>query len=100
MLFIRWDSNADLNLAETNRILATVCAGGDRAAVVGCPLPFGEELAITGAALGVIISFKTKASFSDDNGIKDPMVRLYLPVRSTFPGPITVWDVEIVGGTQ
>ena len=58
MLFIRWNSNADLNLAETNSFLATVYARGDRAAVVGYPLPFGEELAITGASFGVIILFK------------------------------------------
>ena len=51
----------------------------------------------SGADLGVIISFKTRASFSRDKGIEDPKVALYLPVVSNFPGPIAVWDVEIVG---
>lgn len=46
---------------------------------------------------GVIISFKTNAAFVDDTGIKDEMIRKYSPVISDRPGPIKVWDVEIVG---
>ena len=50
----------------------------------------------SGARMGVTISFKTSASFARDNGIEDPKVRMYVPVVSTMPGPIVVWDVQIV----
>ncbi len=51
----------------------------------------------SGARQGVVISFKTSASFVDDKGILDPKVTKYNPVVSAAPGPITVWDVQIVG---
>ena len=51
----------------------------------------------SGAHTGVTISFKTNASFVMDTGITDPMVQMYGPVVSTTPGPIVVWDVQIVG---
>lgn len=47
--------------------------------------------------MGVTISFKTSASFVMDTGIKDPKVQMYGPVVRTVPGPIVVWDVQIVG---
>ena len=50
-----------------------------------------------GAHMGVTISFKTSASFVMDTGITDPKVQMYGPVVSTVPGPIVVWDVQIVG---
>ena len=52
----------------------------------------------SGAHQGVIISFKTNAAFEKDQGIDDPRVLKYGPVVSVNPGPIYVWDVEIVGG--
>ena len=52
----------------------------------------------SGAHQGVIISFKTNASFEQDSGIYDPRVTKYGPVVSSRPGPIYVWDVKIVGG--
>ena len=51
----------------------------------------------SGARQGVIISFKTSASFIRDDGIDNPKIRKYNPVVSAAPGPITVWDVQIVG---
>ena len=51
----------------------------------------------SGAHMGVTISFKTSASFVMDTGITDPKVQMYGPVVSTVPGPIVVWDVQIVG---
>ena len=51
----------------------------------------------SGAHMGVTISFKTSASFVMDTGIKNPKVQIYGPVVSTIPGPIVVWDVQIVG---
>ena len=45
----------------------------------------------------VIISFKTQASFVADTGIENPKVKQYFPVVSARPGPIYVWDVQIVG---
>ena len=51
----------------------------------------------SGAKTGVIISFKTGTSFVDDTGIDDSSVRRFKPVVSCRPGPIKVWDVEIVG---
>ena len=50
----------------------------------------------SGAHRGVTISFKTNASFVMDTGIADPMVQMYGPVVSTTPGPIVVWDVQVV----
>lgn len=47
--------------------------------------------------MGVTISFKTSASFVMDTGITDPKVQKYGPVVRTVPGPIVVWDVQIVG---
>ena len=54
----------------------------------------------SGAHKGVTISFKTNASFSMDMGISDPKVQMYGPVVSNSPGPIVVWDVQIVGVTK
>ena len=51
----------------------------------------------SGAHLVTIISFKTNASFIMDTGIEDPKVKKYGPVVSAAPGPIVVWDVQIVG---
>ena len=51
----------------------------------------------SGAHTGATISFKTSASFVMDTGITDPKVQMYGPVVSTAPGPIVVWDVQIVG---
>ena len=51
----------------------------------------------SGANKGVIISFKTSASFVRDIGITDPKVLMYEPVVSARPGPIVVWDITIVG---
>ena len=50
----------------------------------------------SGAHMGVTISFKTSASFVMDTGITDPKVQKYGPVVSAAPGPIVVWDVQIV----
>lgn len=47
--------------------------------------------------MGVVISFKTNATFVMDPGITDPRVQMFGPVVSTVPGPIAVWDVQIVG---
>lgn len=46
---------------------------------------------------GVIISFKTNTTFVNDTGIDNPKVQVYGPVVSARPGPIMVWDVQIVG---
>ena len=54
----------------------------------------------SGADFGVVIAFKTSASFSRDTGITDPRVQICGPVVSDRPGPITVWDVKIVGVTK
>ncbi len=51
----------------------------------------------SGAHMGVVISFKTNATFVMDPGITDPKVQMFGPVVSTVPGPIAVWDVQIVG---
>ena len=51
----------------------------------------------SGAHTGVIISFKTNATFEADRGISNPRVLIFGPVVSAMPGPIVVWDVEIVG---
>ena len=51
----------------------------------------------SGAHFGTMISFKTNAAFTRDNGIEDPAVGIYGPVVSSSPGPIAVWDVQIVG---
>lgn len=59
--------------------------------------PSKYAIANSGAHMGVTISFKTNASFIADIGITDPMVQMYHPVVSTVPGPIIVWDVQIVG---
>ena len=37
------------------------------------------------------------ATFVMDPGITDPRVQMFGPVVSTVPGPIAVWDVQIVG---
>ena len=50
-----------------------------------------------GAHSGVIISFQTNSAFTKDTGIIDPKVQLYGPVVSVLPGPISVWNVQIVG---
>ena len=50
----------------------------------------------SGAHFGVIISFKTSTAFISDTGIKDPKVRSCGPVVSARPGPIAVWDVQIL----
>ena len=54
----------------------------------------------SGAHFGVILSFKTNATFSMDTGIVDPKVQMYGPVVSNFPGPIYVWDVQILEVTK
>ena len=51
----------------------------------------------SGAHMGVVISFKTNATFVMDPGITDSRVQMLGPVVSTVPGPIAVWDVQIVG---
>lgn len=51
----------------------------------------------SGAHYGVIISFKTNATFMTDSGITNSKVQKYGPVVSVMPGPIAVWDVQIVG---
>ena len=60
-------------------------------------MPNKKAIKYSGAHPGVIISFKTTASFESDPGINNPYVMAYGPVRSVFPRPITVWDVNIVG---
>ena len=50
----------------------------------------------SGAHTGVTISFKTNTSFVMDTGITDRKVQKYGPVVSVVPGPILVWDVQIV----
>ena len=35
-----------------------------------------------------------------DTGITDPKVQMFGPVVSTVPGPIAVWDVQIVAVTN
>ena len=62
--------------------------------------PSSYAIKNSGAHFGVIISFKTNAPFIKDIGIDNPIVNLFGPVVSAFPGPITVWDVRIVGMTQ
>ena len=51
----------------------------------------------SGAHYGVIISFKTNTTFMTDSGITNSKVQKYGPVVSVMPGPIAVWDVQIVG---
>ena len=51
----------------------------------------------SGAHTGVIIAFETTAPFTQDPGIDDPKVNVFGPVRSCYPGPISVRNVRIVG---
>ena len=51
----------------------------------------------SGAHNGVIISFRTNELFVKDTGITNSKVQIYGPVVSYTPGPISVWDVKIVG---
>ena len=50
----------------------------------------------SGAHLGAIISFKTTTPFVKDPGITDPLVQVCGPVVSVIPGPVAVWDVQLV----
>ncbi len=59
--------------------------------------PGKDAVKNAGARKGVIISFKTGTSFVKDNGITDEKLQGYQPVVSARPGPIAVWDVQIVG---
>ena len=63
-------------------------------------IPSKYAIKHSGANYGVIISFKTNASFSRDTGITDPRVQIYGPVVTNRPGPIDVWDVQIIGVTR
>ena len=58
--------------------------------------PSKKAVKNSGALQGVIISFKTSATFSPDWGIDDWEALLYGPVVSDRPGPIYVWDVTIM----
>ena len=58
--------------------------------------PDKRAIDYSGAHKGVIISFRTNASFQRDPGISDPYVLRYQPVQSVFPGPINIWDVQIL----
>ncbi len=59
--------------------------------------PSKKAIKISGAHMGVTISFKTNASFVPDAGISSVSALMYGPVVSFAPGPIYVWDVMIVG---
>lgn len=59
--------------------------------------PSNYAIENSGAHFGVTISFKTDTPFTMDTGIVDPKVQRYGPVVSTTPGPIQVWNVQIVG---
>ncbi|MBR3917494.1 MAG: RHS repeat-associated core domain-containing protein [Clostridia bacterium] len=58
--------------------------------------PSKRAILASGAHLEVIISFETSASFVMDTGVKDTIAKLYRPVVSSRPGPITVKNVYIV----
>lgn len=60
-------------------------------------MPSKYAIKNSGVSFGGAISFKTNTSFVKDDGIKNPIVNMYNPVVSVFPGPILVWDVQIVG---
>ncbi len=75
--------------------------------LIGSPSEFGYVFAwkrIPSYALknsgarsdATIFSFKTNTAFVRDEGIKDEKVRKYEPVVSFRPGPIEVWDIQIV----
>lgn len=59
--------------------------------------PDRAALKNSGVPDGVLISFKTNAAFEDDHGIEDTHAGKFYPVHTVMPGPIAVWDVEIVG---
>ena len=58
--------------------------------------PSKKARKLSGAHTGVVISFRTNASFERDPGIVNPCVLTYGSLQSVFPGPITVWDVQIL----
>ena len=59
--------------------------------------PSKKALKQSGAHFGVIISFKTNTAFVKDLGISDNTeAGRHLPVVSARPGPIAVWDVQIL----
>ena len=59
--------------------------------------PSSYAIKNSGAHFGVTISFRTNATFVRDTGIDNPSVNKYLPVVSSSPGPIEIWDINIVG---
>ena len=61
--------------------------------------PSNYAIRNSGAHFGVIISFKTNATFVPDTNIKNPIIVKYGPVRSARSGTIAVWDVKIIGVT-
>ena len=59
--------------------------------------PSKKALKQSGAHFGVIISFKTNTAFVRDLGIDaNTEAGRHLPVVSARPGPIAVWDVQIL----
>ena len=63
-----------------------------------CKKPSKKAKEMSGARFGTIISFKTSVSFIKDTGIEDQkLADKYGAVVSVCPGPIVVWDVQIVG---
>ena len=82
-------------IASTNVMFGSAWEGGYVYAWKTMPSKYA--IRNSGAHFGVIISFKTNASFTSDPGIDDPKVAMYGPVVSVRPGPILVWDVKIVG---
>ena len=59
--------------------------------------PSKKALKQSGAHFGVIISFKTNTAFVKDTKIiENSIIDIFSPVVSCRPGPIAVWDVQIV----
>ena len=90
--------DAALKIIDSERLKGSSWEGGHVYAWKRKP----SEYAIknSGAHTGVIISFKTSASFVSDTGITDPNVQKYGPVVSVLPGPVVIWDVKVVGVTK
>lgn len=86
--------NNAFSIMASGKMTGSPWEGGYVFAWVRCPLKKAVE--VSGAKEGVIISFETVFSFDRDPGIDDKTALKYIPVRSCFPGPIYVTNLQIV----
>ena len=81
-------------IAKTNMMMGS-SAGGSFVYAWKLP-PDKYAMKNVGAHGNCLISFRTNAAFESDPEIEDLRVKMYVPVRTVFPGSIVVWDVKIV----